>query len=689
MKTRKFSFPAFFLAFALGAVLSYGTVMCLAQSFDLPILERELLLSCLGFALLAAAFLSLRRNWMITALAAVLYAGVLVLYRQPLIAGLRTAVYRVTKLYAAAYAGISVLGAPDGDCTGVLTVLALPLAWISAWVVSREGSVLSVATLCAPWLCLCLMIVDIAPVSWLVLLAGIFLLLVVTNGVRARDPHDGAKLAWLLVLPVTALITALMLLSPPEDYVRSGWITEAQHYAETLLGKDEPVPAVPSPVRWNRQLRQVDLSLAGPRVKTHTKVLEYRSDTAITHLRGVSLGVYENNTWSAVEQDHFQVHGFDAAGLMTADASAEAQVTVRTVSRGNLLYTPYGMTNLPEGGAAVDDAYVANEDRLTDYTALYTPGAVSPDAISPDYQDYVNRNYTAVPLELQQALEALLTEAGIGLYGDPHQTADAVKAWLRSLAVYDLNTASVPAGEDFVLYFLRESKQGYCVHFATAAAMLLRTAHVPARYVTGYLVSGAPMEFSTVTTDDSHAWVEYYVNGTGWVLLDPTPADLTPEPDEPAAPEPEIQPQPDLPEPAPTPSEPTTPAPQTGSKPDPAAPHKSGPWLWLLLLPAMAAAVLVRRWITLMVRVRRCTRGHMNRRCLHLWRQLAQVSRITGDLPPEALMVLAEKAKFSQHTMTRAEWKQLAAGAKAATEALRRSASLPRRLWYRYGLVLD
>ena len=43
----------------------------------------------------------------------------------------------------------------------------------------------------------------------------------------------------------------------------------------------------------------------------------------------------------------------------------------------------------------------------------------------------------------------------------------------------------MPRGTDFVEYFL-QTKQGYCVYFASAMAVMARTQGIPARFVVGY-----------------------------------------------------------------------------------------------------------------------------------------------------------------------------------------------------------
>ena len=68
----------------------------------------------------------------------------------------------------------------------------------------------------------------------------------------------------------------------------------------------------------------------------------------------------------------------------------------------------------------------------------------------------------------------------------------------------------MPSGKDFATWFLNESDTGYCVHFATAGTLMLRALGIPARYVTGYYATAYANQTVTVTTDNAHAWVEYY-----------------------------------------------------------------------------------------------------------------------------------------------------------------------------------
>ncbi|NCC25059.1 MAG: DUF3488 domain-containing protein [Deltaproteobacteria bacterium] len=88
-------------------------------------------------------------------------------------------------------------------------------------------------------------------------------------------------------------------------------------------------------------------------------------------------------------------------------------------------------------------------------------------------------------------------------------------------------TLSPPLLEDEpVDRFLFETRQGYCEHFASSFAVLMRAAGVPARVVVGF--QGGEInpltEFLVLRASDAHAWTEVWYEGRGWVRIDPTSA---------------------------------------------------------------------------------------------------------------------------------------------------------------------
>ena len=74
--------------------------------------------------------------------------------------------------------------------------------------------------------------------------------------------------------------------------------------------------------------------------------------------------------------------------------------------------------------------------------------------------------------------------------------------------------------------FLFDSKRGFCENYAGSFALLMRTAGIPARIVTGY--QGGEYNqlgnYLIVRQSDAHAWTEVWLKGKGWVRVDPTAA---------------------------------------------------------------------------------------------------------------------------------------------------------------------
>lgn len=166
------------------------------------------------------------------------------------------------------------------------------------------------------------------------------------------------------------------------------------------------------------------------------------------------------------------------------------------------------------------------------------------------YSKFVSENYLEVPKEQKETLEQLIKEdqnlyeqwliwnGDLSYYSssdiqtntwDMWKKVSVVRNYLNSKTTYTLSPGKLPEGEDFVEYFLVKNKKGYCSHYASAATLLLRALGVPARYVEGYVVPERDFYNSNgtyrsqVKDTNAHAWVEIYIEKTGWVATEMTP----------------------------------------------------------------------------------------------------------------------------------------------------------------------
>jgi transglutaminase-like putative cysteine protease len=191
--------------------------------------------------------------------------------------------------------------------------------------------------------------------------------------------------------------------------------------------------------------------------------------------------------------------------------------------RGDWSAVPYNRTVISQAATTQGQSYevVSNVPRptLEQIRALEAGGA--------DQRD----GTTVVPEGTAPIVSQLAAEVTAGT-GNDYDALVALQAWFRSSEfTYSLD-APVEEGFDgsgieAVAQFL-EVREGYCIHFASAFALMARTLGMPSRIVVGYLpgaATGDAVERETVysvTSAQLHAWPEIFFEGVGWVPFEPT-----------------------------------------------------------------------------------------------------------------------------------------------------------------------
>jgi len=113
----------------------------------------------------------------------------------------------------------------------------------------------------------------------------------------------------------------------------------------------------------------------------------------------------------------------------------------------------------------------------------------------------------------------------VARHGDPQAIAQAMLTMFREQPfVYTLDPPKL--AENAMDEFLFETRRGFCEHYASAFTLVMRAAGVPARVVTGY--QGGEFNplggYLIVRQSDAHAWSEIWIEGRGWLRVDPTAA---------------------------------------------------------------------------------------------------------------------------------------------------------------------
>jgi transglutaminase-like putative cysteine protease len=176
---------------------------------------------------------------------------------------------------------------------------------------------------------------------------------------------------------------------------------------------------------------------------------------------------------------------------------------------------PYSVTALvPKRGGDEASGITANK--------LRAAGTVYPPAVTERYLDVPPG---AIPNG--SAAEQLLADilAATPDPDNPYDLASTMVDYLQSPAnfTYDTDVRNLACeGLSTVECFARY-KHGYCQHYATTMAILLRQQGIPTRLAAGFLPGTRDARLNeTVTLSAAHAWVEVYFPGYGWVDFDPT-----------------------------------------------------------------------------------------------------------------------------------------------------------------------
>lgn len=657
---------SFVIAALLSVAIGFGGASCLVTGFAMEKVD-------LGAAFLFFAAYSVFAVWCFTRkrggwlLAGVWTAALALLWLTDwLWPGLEALLYRVSSQYDSAYKW-GTLRWSDLDitqispATGVCFIACFAIT-AAAWTLSRRKMAIFAVFFGVLPLIACLVVTNTVPETWcLFILLSSMVLLMVTNTVRRRSEKDGNRLTAILLIPILLGANLLFWAAPRDGYVVGG-----NNFQQAILtwiqnspfGKFTGNGGIQIGVGVGNQ-EKVDLGEVGRNYQFGYPVMYVTATRdGVLYLRGKSYDTYTGLTWETTEVSN----GTDSGWPLTVSSGS---ADIRTVETQGMYYLPY----YPGGtlaGITLVNGTVENPNSARRYAlAMSVPGS------NQNTYFTVNVQYISLPEFTKEVAAKHLRMMGVdGGTDSVEQIADAVRSYVSSRVVYDLNTKKMPIYEtDFAMWFLDSGETGYCVHFATAAAVLLRSAGVPARYVTGYVANFQENVEGIVTSDNAHAWVEYLHPEKGWTILEATPSEGMPDEEdsvvittptqtteptesqtsEPTAPtEGNTEPSEDM-------TQPTDTRPTNTPKKEV---DLSGLWAtlkWTGILLGVCAAVAAQYALRLRLRKKKMRTGPSNRRALFLWREVLRYTRLLKKKPPEELLQLAEKAKFSQHSLTASE----------------------------------
>lgn len=697
---KRLDLPNRLLALALAAALSISAAGCLASAYDFNVDLAKVIGLCLFFSALGAFSCFSRPTLAIGAMILVLSG------RQLWLAGLEqhteAVLWHISKMLHQCYqTGFLIWWSSSTpsmhDTTAFFLAAGALIGFISGWALAKNRS-LPALLAPLPLLVGSLLVTDRAPEpGWLALLVGSLLTVFLSRRIRIHNPGNSTRLTLRGGLCTLLVLAVLWGAFPPSQYEAPDLSAVDQWLQELLTSTNPSAPTVP----WLPPVTSPPVVIPGGTSGTERVNLRnvgYNSfsqryafqitctETGWQYLRTQHYGAYDGLSWTQLEGRE----SFQPAQEFLSGQEQSVELVLHTANAWSHLTPYYSPSTLING-------LVPSASALDQYTMAYRPLAPDWDARwqqafggTVAQQNWgVDEVYLSVPESTLAGAKAHLEQLGLTEDMSVTQVASLIGNYVRRSAAYTLQTPKMPQEQnDFALWFLNDSDKGYCIHFASAATVLLRAAGIPARYVEGYLTDTDANVQRMVFQGNAHAWTEYYLPGLGWVILEATPGSTGPEPTDPTPPATEPTPpptteptepaptKPTLPPPVTTPTQPSVPVTTPAPGPDP-GPQIDLSWLWPILKIAgqvtlVIAAVILQWRLRLRWLAHRLHKGSSNTQAMTRWRHSKWLARLRREKAPQALLDLANKAKFSQYDITHRELRQFDMYRAETIEVLRR-----------------
>ncbi len=694
-----------------------GSVFCLTTAFDLPT-SIELLYVALGSIAIFSICLGHKKQDRLTV--PLLLAALLIpayLFRVELIESFRNLWGVLSSTYAKGYHFFvdyipkeSTTKETVGTALLFLTVLEAFLCCLAVRVWKRTTPAALALLICiGP----CYVLTDTPP-DTPPLLFAIFSVLTqaFSQSARRRETGERGKAIWVAALLSVLVLVLLNLLFPQDTYSPPiSWDELAQkmdHWKQEWDNQGN----VKAGLTGNPST--VDLSNLGSLPNSPYPVFSVvSSEDSYLYLCGSSYTGFDGTIWSQDNTETWAENVF----FPYLGPTGSATLTVETIEPEPLLYTTYYLTQMPEGGIPVSDAYLRNDTQIKHYSMQFTPDV--PSAIpDPRYDKWVREHCLELP---EQTASGVLTwwqkqsasRSRVPNGSDPaamQEFVETVAKKVSECASYSRNPVQPPEEVDFCTWFLNDATEGYCVHYASSCTALLRALGIPSRYVSGYVCDVKANQSTRVTNLQAHAWVEVWIDGH-WTRVEATPTEATEftgtitQTSEPLPLESFVEPtefnRPNRPSETREPVRPTRPSESASTEPlDPKSgngPNTGNPlsknhtdltllyvFLGIICVPLLFAW---RRRLKQKLWERRYANATPNEQALLLFRKMRRLEKVGGGSIPEEAVALAQKAKFSQYTLDDKELRDMQQVCKTQCSRLT-VMSLRKRIYCKYVLAL-
>ncbi|WP_286708486.1 DUF3488 and transglutaminase-like domain-containing protein [Psychrobacter sp. UBA2514] len=202
-------------------------------------------------------------------------------------------------------------------------------------------------------------------------------------------------------------------------------------------------------------------------------------------------------------------------------APTRYQIILEPTQQNWLFGLDYPFSQQPD--INITSNFTLSKDQPVTQQLRYDVLQFAPMRIDPVLTEASRRLNLALPAEGNPQARALAQQLFVQSGSDPVRYMAAIERWINQTEFrYTLSPPRL--NTDRIDEFLFQTKAGFCEHYSSSFTFMMRAAGIPARVVAGYqggeLSQGG--DVWEVRQKDAHAWTEVWLEGQGWVRVDPT-----------------------------------------------------------------------------------------------------------------------------------------------------------------------
>lgn len=333
------------------------------------------------------------------------------------------------------------------------------------------------------------------PLYFIISIAGVFSAL----GALLKVTGEAVSVSWLQVmrwvlysLPVTVILFFLL-----PRFQASVWTP--------------PAPAPVGQIGFSEEARPGEVeSLTGTGALAFHVTLNRPLKAGELYWRGATLSTHDEWNWSMGPLDHAPVGESSAMPPASPEFIRQSIIHSKSISRAFALATGQWIEHNGRALVASESGIwrFAGVQQVRSYVAYSDPHWQSPPLPKTEHKTY-RLGISLKHLPQFQQFKGLSVGATI---------QELQRYFQRNGFIYSLAPGKITSLATFL-----ERKAGWCSHYASATALILRALGHPARLVSGYLGGNYNNQSGhwTVLEDDAHVWLEVW-DGDNWLRLDPT-----------------------------------------------------------------------------------------------------------------------------------------------------------------------